>query len=93
MAVNCRSRCEEQGIPYYRFNPLINDIIPMGETDVKKLIDMAITTKTEILNQWSDQLEELRQLLSLSSKMRKRTLKRRGHIASHRLVSDTHYWL
>ena len=36
---------EEQGIPFYRFNPQLDEDIPSGETDLTKLVDMLIKVR------------------------------------------------
>lgn len=36
------SRMQEQGIPFYRFNPDLDEVIPSGETDLGKLTNMLI---------------------------------------------------
>lgn len=33
---------EEQGIPFYRLNPQLDEVIPSGETDLYKLVNMLI---------------------------------------------------
>ncbi len=37
---------EEQGIPFYRFNPQLDEVIPSGETDLVKLLNMLIKVGT-----------------------------------------------
>ena len=64
---NSRSRCQEQNIPFYRFNPKLNDIIPAGETDNTKLLDMVIETKIQIKEQKLKEMAELLQVLTVSS--------------------------
>lgn len=36
------SRMQEQGIPFYRFNPQLDEVIPSGEIDLTKLVGMLI---------------------------------------------------
>jgi hypothetical protein len=36
------SRMQEQEIPFYRFNPQLDEVIPSGETDLTKLMNMLI---------------------------------------------------
>ena len=36
------SRMQEQGIPFYRFNPQLDEVIPSGETDLVRLTSMLI---------------------------------------------------
>ena len=59
VATNSKSRCEEQNIPFFRFSPRLNEIIPAGETDNEKLFSMVLQTKTEIINQRMTDLIEL----------------------------------
>ena len=37
---NCAIRAKTQGIPYYRISPQLSEVVPSGETDTEKLIDM-----------------------------------------------------
>ena len=67
VAENSQSRCEEQDIPFYRFNPTLNDIIPAGETDNVKLMDMVIETKIQIKEQRLKEMTELLQMITVSS--------------------------
>lgn len=39
---------QEQGIPFYRFNPQLDEVIPSGETDLTKLINMLIKVYNNI---------------------------------------------
>ena len=64
---NSKSRCKEQGIPFYRFNPTLNDIIPAGETDNTKLLDMVIETKVQIKEQSLKEMTEILQMITISS--------------------------
>lgn len=41
---------QEQGIPFYRFNPQLDEVIPSGETDLAKLINMLIKVSN---NSWT----------------------------------------
>ena len=45
MAENFKSRLTELGIPYYRFSPQLDEVIPAGETDNTKLMDMIINVR------------------------------------------------
>ena len=45
VAHNCRSRCERQGIPYYRFSPELDEIISTIEDDDEKLCDIILKAK------------------------------------------------
>ena len=48
IAENCQSRCKEQGILYYRFSPQLEEVIPPGETDSAKLMDMILEARKQI---------------------------------------------
>lgn len=67
VAENSQSRCEEQDIPFYRFNPTLNDIIPAGETDNVKLMDMVIETKIQIKELRLKEMTELLQMITISN--------------------------
>ena len=45
VAENFKSRLTELGIPYYRFSPQLDEVIPAGETDNTKLMDMIINVR------------------------------------------------
>ncbi len=59
VATNSKSRCEEQNIPFFRFSPSLNEVIPAGETDNEKLFSMVLQTKTEVINKRMTDLIEL----------------------------------
>ena len=48
VAENCRSRCLEQGIHFYRFSPELQEVIASGETDSDKLFDMILQARMHI---------------------------------------------
>lgn len=45
---NVESRCKEQGIDYYRFSPLLDNVVSVGETDLDTLFKMVLTAKKSI---------------------------------------------
>ena len=45
---NCKSRCEEQGVRYFRLNPRMEEVVGSGETDVSTLIGMILQTRKEL---------------------------------------------
>lgn len=47
---NCRSRCEEQGVRYFRLNPRLEEVINSGETDLGTLIEAILQTRKEMVN-------------------------------------------
>lgn len=59
VAKNCKVRCAEQGIPYYRFSPELDEVIPAGETDNDKLIAMILQTKKQTSHQGMAELVKL----------------------------------
>ena len=66
-AENCRSRCEKQGLPFYRFNPELSEVIALSESDNEKLIDMVL--KTQLYLQSKDyEMDELVQLCKHNAK-------------------------
>ena len=66
VAENSRSRCEEQDIPFYRFNPNLKEVIPAGETDNMKLLDMVIEAKIQTKEQGLKEMTELLQMLTIN---------------------------
>ena len=67
VAENSKSRCEGQDIPFYRFNPNLKEIIPAGETDNEKLLDMVIEAKIQVKEQGLKEMTELLQMLTINS--------------------------
>ena len=59
VADNSRSRCREQGIPFYRFSPKLKDVIAGSETDNEKLFNMVIQTRIETKEQGMQELVRL----------------------------------
>ncbi len=39
-AENCQSRCKEQGIEFFRFNPQYEEEVDSGETRASRLVNM-----------------------------------------------------
>ncbi len=68
MARNCRSRCEEQGIPFYRFSPNLEEVIPAGETDLDKLLDMVMQARTQTQDQGLRELIDLFTMIAEASR-------------------------
>lgn len=68
VAENSQSRCKEQGIPFYRFSPLLKNIIPAGETDNEKLLNMVIETKVQIGEQELKEMIEQLRIITVTSK-------------------------
>ena len=68
VADNCRSRCAEQGIPFYRFSPQLKEMIAAGETDTDKLLDMIIQAKGQTETQGMMEVVKLFQLVAEASR-------------------------
>ena len=67
MVENSASRCKELDIPFYRFNPELNEIIPAGETDNVKLMNMVMETKIQIKEQKLKEMIEILQMITATS--------------------------
>ena len=48
MAKTFGAHCAEQGIPYYRLSPQLQEMIPAAETDDRKLLQMIILAKSQV---------------------------------------------
>ena len=59
VAVNCKSRLEQRGIPFYRFNPKLDKTIPAGETDLEILLDMVLQTRYQAMGKEMDDLVKM----------------------------------
>ena len=59
VAKNCKSRCEEQGILFYRFSPKLDEVIAAGETDNERLVNMLIKTRLQLKEQGLQDLANL----------------------------------
>ena len=73
IAENCRSRLQEQGVPFYRFSPYLSEIIPAGETDTEKLVDVIMRTRVETAGPTMDELAQMLHFVwEMTVKMRAR---------------------
>eukprot|EP00731_Ephydatia_muelleri_P031662 Em0023g169a len=59
VAKNCRSRCEAQGILFYRFSPKLDEVVAAGETDNERLVNMLIKTRLQLKEQGLQNLVNL----------------------------------
>ena len=59
VAKNCRSRCEEQGILFYRISPKLDEVVAAGETDNERLVNMLVQTKLQLKEQGLGELVKL----------------------------------
>ena len=68
---NCRSRCEEQGIRYFRLNPRMEEVVESGETDMETLITMILQTRKEMTGrrEFGDLVLTFHELSEASRKM------------------------
>ena len=62
---NCASRCQEQGIEYFRFDPPLENAVESDETDNKKLLDMLWETRVDTHNH-NEEMDRLVKLLDES---------------------------
>lgn len=67
VATNSHSRCQEQGIPFYRFSPKLKDVIAGSETDNEKLFNMVIQTRIDTREQGMDELIDLFHMIARAS--------------------------
>ena len=63
MAERCKHNCEAQNIPFYRFNPRLDETISPAETDSFKLIEMIVTSRIHMHTQAEVQMDKLVPLL------------------------------
>lgn len=68
VAENCETRCNEQGIQFYRFSPHLDKVIPAGETDNEKLIDMIIAARIQTMSQGLPELVRLFHMVAEASR-------------------------
>jgi len=62
MAVNCRSRCDAQGVEFYRFNPILEERFSLLQhPELKLVVNAVIQTIVQVIGQ---QLENLVQNLN-----------------------------
>ena len=71
---NCRSRCEEQAVRYYRLNPRLEEVIESGETDMETLVATILQTRKEMESrqEFSNLVLCLHELSDASRKMHSR---------------------
>lgn len=69
IANDCRTRCREQGIPFFRFSPHLEEAVSAGEVDNSKLISMMIHARQQ---SWDQGIPELLQLLLMLAKANRR---------------------
>ena len=63
---NCKSRCEEQGIDYFRFNPKLDNGVASGQIKTDALLKMLWETR-RYLHTKKDKMDKLIELLRQSS--------------------------
>lgn len=71
---NCQSRCEEQGVRYFRLNPRLEEVVTTGETDLETLTAAILQTRKEMenRNEFSDLVLCLHELSDASRRMHTR---------------------
>lgn len=62
---NCLSRCKEQGIEFFRFNPQYEEEVDSGETRTSKIINMLWKMRVYLHNR-REEIDELVRLLGKS---------------------------
>ena len=67
IAITSRSRLMEQDIPFYRFNPHLDEEIGPGETNLEKLLNLIIQTRLQTAMERD--MKELVQLFHLVAEM------------------------
>ena len=72
MADICKSYCEGQGIPFYRFSPHFSSLIAAGETSLEKLADMIIETRVQTQAQGISEVVDLLYMVAQESIVFKR---------------------
>lgn len=75
MAENCQSRLQQKGIPFCRFNPHLDEVLPAGETNSEKLVNMIMQTRYQTLGVHMDQLVKM--LYDIRELMKPKRVKRR----------------
>ena len=74
MAKNCQSRLQQQGIPFYRFNPHLDEAIPTTELNAEKLLNMIMQTRYQTMGVEMDRLVDmLHEIRAIMKKQRKIT--------------------
>lgn len=71
---NCQSRCEEQGVRYFRLNPRLEEVVGSGETDMETLTAAILQTRKEMenRNEFSNLVLCLHELSDSSRRMHSR---------------------
>ena len=64
VADNCKSRCAEQQIPFYRFSPQLDEVVAAGETDNEKIINMVIQAKKQTKEQGLREVLQIFQMIA-----------------------------
>ena len=59
IAENCQSRLQSQGIPFYRFNPRLEEALPSPDVGGEKLLNMIMQTRYQTIGVQMDQLVDM----------------------------------
>ena len=65
-AKNCKSRCSEQGIEFFRFCPQLDDKVESNETNIYRLLRMLWTVRV-YMHQEKEQMDRLSKLFEQSN--------------------------
>ena len=80
---NCKSRCEEQNISYFRLNPRLEQVVGAGETDMEVLISMIIQTSKEM-----NERREMADLVLCFHSLSEAARKMHAHISGEESETD-----
>ena len=75
VAQNCQSRLQSQGIPFYRFNPYLQEALPSQDVSRDQLLDMIMQTRYQTMgihmNQLVKMLHDIRTIMKRQNVPRK----------------------
>jgi calcium-independent phospholipase A2 len=71
VAENCQSRLQSQGIPFYRFNPRLEEAMPSPDVSRERLLNMIMQTRYQTIGVHMDQLVNmLREIQTIMKRQR-----------------------
>ncbi len=82
VADNCKSRCAEQQIPFYRFSPQLDEVVASGEIDNDKLVEMIIQAKVQTKEQGLDDLVKMFKMIAEAKVKTKYRETKKGIVAN-----------
>ena len=74
VAENCQSRLQLQGIPFFRFNPRLEEALPSPEVTREQLLNMIMQTRYQTMGIHMDQLVDM--LYQIQAIMKRRTVQK-----------------